>query len=288
MQTASQIIAAKRKAKQAKKTVKLKTISDRNDIAVNRHKQKVFVMNMQIGRPCSKEANINDEIRNLLHYGVLVYEYDSTSVTVFEKLIRAMRIVAAIYEDQVLARVCKQAEEALTAIGSNDSSPNQRRVMLKPLLLLSGMAAQYGEIVPEQTTGIIAKYCAAVQANLYCVSLYERPLCQIEAMNAVIRGDSLRALAKKYGQKENALRQDILDCAWHLFRIAECFTDVSEPKSIPDLRRPEWLDFGNPVKLKGMLKAIIREWLIPFESATGITMLNYRDFKEKIEKISAG
>lgn len=241
---------------------------------------------MKDGEPCSQDANVTDEIRNLMHYGTLVYKTEMQSINVFEKLIRAMRIVAAIYEDDTLKAMCRAAENALNVIkDDDDSSPNQRRTVLRPLVLLSSMAVQYGEIVPERTTIRIAEYCAAVQVCLYTTVLYDRPLTHIEALNAVIRGESLRSQAKKYGIKEPQMRNDILDAAWYLYRIAECFEDVQEPQSIPDLRRTEWQDFGNPEKLQAKIKTIVRMWLIPFEQATGLSLINYADFRKKLIKI---
>lgn len=285
-------MAAKRQAKkkqeinrQAKRQIGNKS-GDRNETAADKYRQADFLCQMKDGEPCSQDANVTDEIRNLMHYGTLVYKTEMQSINVFEKLIRAMRIVAAIYEDDTLKAMCRAAENALNVIKEDDdSSPNQRRTVLRPLVLLSSMAAQYGEIVPERTTIQIAEYCAAVQVCLYTTVLYDRPIEHIQALNAVIRGESLRSQAKKYGIKEPQMRNDILDAAWYLYRIAECFEDVQEPQSIPDLRRTEWQDFGNPEKLQAKIKTIVRMWLIPFEQATGLSLINYADFRKKLIKI---
>ena len=291
MQTASQIMAAKREAKKnaqierrAKQVIGNKRY-DRNQKASYQYRQRAFLLGMRDGQPCDKDENVTDEIRNLLHYGTLVYQYDVQSVMVFEKLIRAMRIIAAIYDDQTLKAMCHAAESAIEQIREDSSSPNQRRRILRPLVLLSSMAAQYGDVVPMQTAEQIAKYCAAVQVCLYSTSLYDRPIEHIESLNAVINGKSLRDQAKKYGEKENIMRENILSAAWCLYRIAECFIDVQEPNAIPDLRRSEWLDFGAPEKLQGLIKRITRQWLIPFEQATGLTMIDYNDFRKKLIKI---
>jgi len=291
MQTASQIMAAKRAAKKnaqierkAKQTIGNKRC-DRNEKSVYQYRQRAFVLAMRDGKPCDKDANVTDEIRNLMHYGTLVYQYDVQSVMVFEKLIRAMRLVAAIYDDLTLKAMCKAAESALVQIREDDSSPNQRRQILRPLVLLSSMAAQYGEIVPEHTTEQIAKYCAAVQVCLYSTSLYDRQIEHIESLNAVINGKSLREQAKKYGTKENIMRENILSAAWCLYRIAECFIDVKEPNAIPDLRRPEWLNFGSIEKMQVLIKQVTQQWLIPFEHYTGLTLIDYNDFRKKVIKI---
>lgn len=291
MQTASAMMAAKKQAKRnqeinrkAKQQIGNKS-GDRNKTAAYKYQQAAFLCSLKDGDPCDQDSNVTDEIRNLMHYGTLVYEYNIQSVMVFEKLIRAMRLVSAIYQDTSLRGMCKAAEDAIDRLKDDDSSPNERRVMLRPLVILSSMAAQYGEIVPAKTTDSIAKYCSAVQVCLYSTSLYDRSIEHIEAMNAVIRGDSLRSQAKKYGIKEPLMRDYILSAAWNLYRMAECFVEIEEPNNIPDLRWPEWLDFGNPESLSRKIKAVVQTWLIPFETATGLTLIDYNDFRRQLIKI---
>ena len=62
-----------------------------------------------------------------------------SSVTVFEKLIRAMRVVACIYADSELSKTTNEAQAAIESLRGKDSddlSPNQRREVLKPVLKL--------------------------------------------------------------------------------------------------------------------------------------------------------
>ncbi|HFC8542678.1 TPA: hypothetical protein ACFP4Q_000792 [Neisseria weaveri] len=291
MQTASAMMAAKKQAKRnqeinrkAKQQIGNKS-GDRNKTAAYKYQQAAFLCRLKDGEPCDQDINVTDEIRNLMHYGTLVYEYNIQSVMVFEKLIRAMRLVSAIYQDTSLRGMCRAAEEAINRLKDDDSSPNERRIMLRPLVILSRMAAQYGEIIPAKTTEYIAEYCAAIQVCLYATSLYDRPISHIKALDAVINGESLRSQAKKYGIKEPLMRDYILSAAWNLYRIAECFVEVEEPNSIPDLRRPEWLDFGNPENLQSKIGHIVQTRLIPFENATGLTLIDYNVFRRQLVKI---
>ena len=103
--TASQIMAAKKAQKRdqkiervAKAQINNKT-GDRNKASEREFKQYQNRKAMRIGEPDGKDVNINDAIKNLLHYQALIYSHETVSAGIFEKLIRAMRVVAAIYAD---------------------------------------------------------------------------------------------------------------------------------------------------------------------------------------------
>lgn len=291
MQTASQIIAAKRAAKrnaeirrEANKKIGNKT-ADRNELAQHKSKQNANVLRLQHGEPHPQENATGEEIKHLLHYQTLVYQHDIQSETVFEKTIRAFKVVAAIYKDHQLHSVCSDAETALHQQRDHQGSPNQRRIILRPLIMLTNYVTAYSKILPKQTTEIIAAYCSSVQAALYTTALFEHPNHIINALFNIINGDSLRSQAKKHSVKEPELRADLMSAAWCLYRIAECFFTVSEPKGIPDLRRREWQPFATLPEVRDHIQAITQQWLIPFETQTGITLINYTEFRERLIKI---
>ncbi|MCP2041976.1 hypothetical protein L1281_002599, partial [Neisseria sp. HSC-16F19] len=181
MPTASEIMAAKKQAKQALKIKRSaaakigtgKVQGDRNRRAIIERNQHSHRRDLQHGPLCDEDANVTDAIRNLLAYGDLVYRHDIHAATVYEKLIRAMRCVAAIWADYNLSAACNDAQAALEqSADKQDLSPNQRRVLLRPLLVLAQYSEAYGAICPEQTGIIIAEYCAAVQVALYTTALY--------------------------------------------------------------------------------------------------------------------
>ncbi len=291
MPTASQIMAAKKQAKaaakiarQAKQQIGTGEIQgDRNRRANIEYQQHCNRRDLRQGQPCGRDSAVTDEIRSWLAYGELVYGHHTPAVTVFEKLIRAMRCVAGIYADYGLSAAANAAQHCLEqSREKEDLSPNQRRILLRPLRILIKYAAAYAAFIPARTVDAVAKYCASVQVALYTTGLFERPREHYEGLNAVIRGESLRDLAKKYGIKMPELRTGILEAAWCLYRIAECFQDVDEPQAIPDLRKPVWQPYGQPETLQGMIREMVEKWLIPFENHTGLTLIDFKRFRQRL------
>lgn len=230
---ASEMLAARKAAKkeQAVKKYARDNIgnqrADRNKLANIAVIQVQNKLSLRSGAPQDLDSKLTENIKNLMHYQGLVYDNDRTSVTVFEKLIRAMRVVACIYSDNDLSKTTNEAQAAIKQLQeSADLSPNQRRAILKPVLRLTEYQEAYGEIIPERTVSKIGLYCASVQIALYTVSLYNRQKRYIQALFDIINGESLRAIAKKINEKENVLREEVLNAAWHFFRVAECNSAV--------------------------------------------------------------
>lgn len=287
--TASKLMAAKRAKKReqeierlAKAKIGNKT-ADRNKVAELEFQQYQNRKAMRLGEPHSEDININDAIKNLLHYQALIHGHETVSAGIYEQLIRAMRVVSAIYKDADLSDTTNQAQAALEKSPLMvDASPNQRRVLLRPLLNLAAFAEYYAAILPAQTCAHIGSYCAAVQVALYATAFYDRPIEHIEATNKIINGESLRTLAKQYGIKENQLRIAVLDAAWCLYKIADAFNPVEEPDSIPKLRSQEWQNYGDPEKLYTAIRYSNENFLIQFENHTGISLIDYNKFRRNI------
>ena len=239
---ASEMLAARKAAKkeQAVKKYARDNIgnqrADRNKLANIAVIQVQNKLSLRSGAPQDLDSKLTENIKNLMHYQALVYENDRSSVTVFEKLIRAMRVVACIHADNDLSKTTNEAQAAIEQLQeSADLSPNQRREILKPVLRLTEYQEAYGEIIPERTVSKIGLYCASVQIALYTASLYTRPKRYIQALFDIINGESLRAIAKKINEKETVLRKEVLNAAWHFFRVAECNNAVQPVSSIPEL-----------------------------------------------------
>ena len=290
--TAGQIMAAKRAKKREQEIERLaKAKIGNKSIDRNKASELEFIQYknrkaMCEGEPHSEDVNINDAIKNLLHYQALIYGHETVSAGIYEQLIRAMRVVSAIYKDADLSDTTNQAQAALEKSPRMvDASPNQRRVLLRPLLNLATFAEHYAAIIPSKTCAHIGSYCAAVQLALYTTAYYDRPIEHIEATNRVIRGESIRAIAKEYGVKENQLRIAVLDAAWCLYKIADAFNPVEEPDSIPKLRSQEWQNYGDPEKFYAAIRYSNENFLIPFENHTGISLIDYNKFRRDIIKI---
>lgn len=286
---ASEMLAARKAAKkeQAVKKYARDNIgnqrADRNKLANIAVIQVQNKLALRSGAPQDLDSKLTENIKNLMHYQALVYGYDRTSVTVFEKLIRAMRVVACIYSDNDLSKTTNEAQAAIEKLSeSDDLSPNQRREILKPVLRLTEYQEAYGEIIPERTVSKIGLYCASVQIALYTASLYNRPKRYIQALFDIINGESLRAIAKKINEKENVLREEVLNAAWHFFHVAECNSAVQPVNSIPELRQDGYKVLADFDRLKDFIQTAMQKILIPFEQNTGISLINYNQFRKDL------
>ena len=290
--TVGQIMAAKRAKKREQEIERLaKAKIGNKSIDRNKASELEFIQYknrkaMCEGEPHSEDININDAIKNLLHYQALIYGHETVSAGIYEQLIRTMRVVSAIYKDADLSDTTNQAQAALEKSPRMvDASPNQRRVLLRPLLNLATFAEHYAAIIPAKTCAHISSYCAAVQLALYTTAYYDRPIEHIEATNRVIRGESIRAIAKEYGVKENQMRLFVLDAAWCLYKMVDAISPIEEPESIPKLRRKEWQQYADVNYLQSAIHHSTNRFLIPFENYTGISLIDYTKFRNDLIKI---
>ncbi len=286
---ASEMLAARKAAKkeQAVKKYARNNIgnqrADRNKLANIAVIQVQNKLSLRSGAPQDLDSKLTENIKNLMHYQALVYDNDRSSVTVFEKLIRAMRVVACIYADNDLSDTTNEAQAAIEQLSeSDDLSPNQRREILKPVLRLTEYQEAYGEIIPERTVSKIGLYCASVQIALYTASLYNRKKRYIQALFDIINGESLRTIAKKINEKETVLREEVLNAAWHFSRVAECNSAVQPVSSIPELRQDGYKVLADFDRLKDFIQTAMQKILIPFEQNTGISLINYNQFRKDL------
>lgn len=286
---ASEMLAARKAAKkeQAVKKYARDNIgnqrADRNKLANIAVIQTQNKLSLRSGAPQDLDSKLTENIKNLMHYQALVYDNDKSSITVFEKLIRAMRVVACIYSDSDLSKTTNEAQAAIEKLSESDGlSPNQRREILKPVLRLTEYQEAYGEIIPERTVSKIGLYCASVQIALYTASLYNRPKRYIQALFDIINGESLRNIAKKINEKENVLRKEVLNAAWHFFLVAECNSAVKPVSSIPELRQDGYKVLADFNRLKDFIQTAMQKILIPFEQNTGISLIDYNKFRKDL------
>lgn len=286
---ASEMLAARKAAKkeQAVKKYARDNIgnqrADRNKLANIAVIQVQNKLSLRSGAPQDLDSKLTENIKNLMHYQALVYDNDKSSITVFEKLIRAMRVVACIYSDSDLSKTTNEAQAAIEKLSESDGlSPNQRREILKPVLRLTEYQEAYGEIIPERTVSKIGLYCASVQIALYTASLYNRPKRYIQALFDIINGESLRNIAKKINEKENVLRKEVLNAAWHFFLVAECNSAVKPVSSIPELRQDGYKVLADFNRLKDFIQTAMQKILIPFEQNTGISLIDYNKFRKDL------
>lgn len=179
--------------------------ADRNKLANIATIHAMNKMAMHKGEPQNLDAQLTENIKNLMHYEAMVYGYDRISVTVFEKLIRAMRVVACIYADSELSKTTNQAQAAIESLRGNDSddlSPNQRREVLKPVLKLIQFCEAYDAVVLKRPS---TRSVFIVRA---CKSPYTPPACTT-ARNAISKPCLTSSAANRYepSQKTSAKKK---------------------------------------------------------------------------------
>lgn len=101
---ASEMLAARKAAKkeQAVKKYARDNIgnqrADRNKLANIAVIQTQNKLALRSGAPQDLDSKLTENIKNLMHYQALVYDNDRSSITVFEKLIRAMQKILIPFE----------------------------------------------------------------------------------------------------------------------------------------------------------------------------------------------
>lgn len=68
----------------------------------------------------------------------------------------------------------------------------------------------------------------------------------------------------------------------HLFRVAECNSAVQPVSSIPELRQDGYKVLADFDRLKDFIQTSMQKILIPFEQNTGISLINYNQFRKDL------
>ena len=253
--TASQILAAQRKAKKSK--------------AIDRAYKKPIQRNQSLARKTTEalrhqhgeqysEAEIDAESRKYwYYYNELVYCRNiPANRASFERLIFCIRYICMIwglYQDQQRSYWLDILDAATAALDNEtitrEQSPNQRRAVLSALKELSYIIYGVFQLVNKKTAATIFCHQVGMEIRDQYANLYEIPEAVYISLLAIIQGASLRACAKRYKIKENELRQAVLAASEYLYRIAEPddkSIGIQRAQSIPDLRNPQWRKWGDP------------------------------------------
>lgn len=75
---------------------------------------------------------------------------------------------------------------------------------------------------------------------------------------------------------------EVLNAAWHFFRVAECNSAVQPVNSIPELRQDGYKILADFDRLKDFIQTAMQKILIPFEQNTGISLINYNQFRKDL------
>ena len=293
--SASQILAAQRKAKKSKaidraykKPIQRSQSLAQKTIATLRQQQ-------SHGEQYTPEQ-IDEESRKFWHYyNDLVYCRNiPDSRASFERLIFCIRYICMIwglYQNPRRSYWLDILDQAVAAIDNEittrEQSPNQRRAVLSPLKELSYIIYGALQLVNKKTAATIFCHQVGVEIRDQVASLFEAPEAVRNSLFAILKGESLRACAKRHHVKENELRAAVLAISEHLYRIAESDNESAEiqrAQSIPDLRSPQWRKWGAPQTISSA--ANYARWLCQqAEQQTGISI--GRNLEAREAKIAA-
>lgn len=291
--SASQILAAQRKAK------KSKAIDRAYKKPIQRHpapKTTEALRRQQSHGEQYTPEQIDAESRKFWGcYNDLVYCRNiADSRASFERLIFCIRYICMIwglYQERERSYWLDTIDAATAAldneITTREQSPNQRRAVLSALKELSYIIYGAFQLVNRKTAATIYCHQVGVEVRDQVANLYEIPKAVYISLLAIIQGASLRACAKRYQIKENELRQTVLAASERLYRIAESddkSIGIQRAQSIPDLRSPQWRKWGDPQTIRNAAN-YARELCRQAECQTGVFV--GRDLEAREAKIAA-
>lgn len=286
--SASQILAAQRKAKKSKaidraykKPIQRSQSLAQKTIATLRQQQ-------SHGEQYAPEQ-IDAESRKFWHYyNDLVYCRNiQASRASFERLIFCVRYICMIWglyqERSYWLDILDNAVAALdNELTTREQSPNQRRAVLSALKELSYIIYGAFQLVNRKTAATIYCHQVGMEIRNQYANLYEIPEAVRNSLFVILNGKSLRACAQRHHVKENELRAAVLDASERLYRIAESDNEsagIQRAQSIPDLRSPQWQRWGDPQTISKA--ANYARWLCQqSEQQTGIYVAHSLEARE--------
>ena len=291
--SASQILAAQRKAKKSKAIDRAykKPIQRRPAPKTT----EALRQQQSYGEQYTPEQ-IDEESRKFWgYYSDLVSCHNITANRAsFERLIFCIRYICmmwGLYQEKQRSYWLDTLDAATAAldneITTREQSPNQRRAVLSALKELSYIVYGAFQLVNRKTAATIYCHQVGVEIRDQVANLYEIPEAVYISLLAIIQGESLRACAKRYQIKENELRQTVLAASEYLYRIAESddkSIGIQRAQSIPDLRSPQWRKWGDPQTISSA--ANYARWLCQqAEQQTGVFI--GRNLEAREAKIAA-
>lgn len=291
--SASQILAAQRKAKKSKaidraykKPIQRSQSLAQKTIATLRQQQ-------SHGEQYAPEQIDAESRKFWSYYNDLVYCRNiQASRASFERLIFCVRYICMIWglyqERSYWLDILDNAVAALdNELTTREQSPNQRRAVLSPLKELSYIIYGAMTLVNRKTAATIYCHQVGMEIRDQVANLYEIPEAVYISLLAIIQGASLRACAKRYKIKENELRQAVLAASEYLYRIAESddkSIGIQRAQSIPDLRSPQWRKWGDLQTIRNAAN-YARELCRQAECQTGVFI--GRNLEAREAKIAA-
>lgn len=163
---------------------------------------------------------------------------------------------AAPYLEQV-----RQARAVLEReIRLRDGSPNQRRALFAPLRDLNDGLYGLMSITPTGMLHNLSAYIDSLRVRWAHHRYYSKGVQTCTATVRIINGESLRAVAKECGIKENLLKEQVLNAAQSLYTIGLFVTqteNIRPANAIPELRTDEYKTIS--ASLKSAANAALEE-----------------------------
>ena len=291
--TASQILAAQRRAKKSKAIDRAyeKPIQRSQSLA---QKTIATLRRQQANGEQYAPEQIDAESRKFWHYyNDLVYCRNiQASRASFERLIFCVRYICMIWglyqERSYWLDILDAATAALdNEITTREQSPNQRHAVLSALKELSYIIYGVFQLVNRKTAATIYCHQVGMEIRDQVASLFEAPEAVRNSLFAILNGKSLRACAQRHHVKENELRQAVLDASERLYRITESddkSIGIQRAQSIPDLRSPQWRKWGDLQTIRNAAN-YARELCRQAECQTGVFI--GRNLEAREAKIAA-
>ena len=197
----------------------------------------------------------------------------------FEKLHRNLTVAITLFLDGVPSFFTEWHARATEALRqephTRDQGPDQRCVLLEPLMDLAAIEEALMLTMPKSSLHRISVYGEGVQTRQAYLQFFEMPFNAVQACLRVIRGDNWHAVARDYPEPKDKLRIMTLNAAKCLYRIAEC-DDQSEgvpiPENIPALRHPKWREWADFGRITAAAVYAKEQLTVPFENRTALSL----------------
>lgn len=183
----------------------------------------------------------------LVHDAIYCRDIDHTAA-LLSQVVLETELIVCFYDDLPEAKpYLAQIQQARAALEQEkelrDGSPNQRRALLAPLRELSYSLYGLMGITPTSMLHILSGYIERLRIRWAHYRYCDSGVKTCAATHRIIRGESLRTLAKEYGIKENLLKAQVLAAAKELYAIGLLFQQlktIQPANAIPELRTEEY------------------------------------------------
>lgn len=310
MLTVSQMMAQKRAQKQEREmkaqaknvkvgnTKKMTNNSVTNRIISSLQTQNLTEMAIQIGTDLyDTELIEKEQAERIAAYENLIYRRNMLeTMDYFEHMANMVHLFGVLRNhipttpkpnDTLWHNTANAATACFAPPSSNwGESPNQRREHFAPVLEMVKAMYALQKVMPQKIGGYFSEYSTTVIMTKSMIKLFTRHNPKvIDSLFQIIQGNSLRQSAKFHGIKESQLREEVIIASTDLWKLANCYQRLPVASSIPELRQEAWKPYADTNFIRAIIKKATDTILLPFESHTGISLINHEKFKRDLIEI---